>query len=425
MFTNAVGRQTAEALRSRDAFRGCNRWRADRSVLLPARPWGDRVNVDVGVVGAGPAGLLAANALVRAGIECAVFERLSEDATRARARAGQIDAGTVELLDRHELSAGLRARGVTSEACEFRRGGIRHVFDYAALTGCRNHFYPQQLLVGDMIDALRAQGSDVTFGCAVAEIRIAERPVIGLASGEKVCCDFVLGCDGFHGVCRHALTGATCSGMDFGALWLAFLAEVPSGDHGVYGLHRDGFAGHMPRSATVSRFYLQIEPGTDPNDLSDEWIWSEITPRLDANGIELVPGRILERGTVELHSYVTEPMHHGRLFLAGDAAHIVTPAGGKGMNLALQDADELVTGLLDHYRSGNDRGLDAYSRTRLARVWRVVEFSHWMLDLLLARPGEGRFREGLRDARLARLLSGGQFAEDFATNYVGPSDTTR
>ena len=158
------------------------------------------MSVDVGVVGAGPAGLLAANALVRAGVECAVFERLSEDATRARARAGQIDAGTVALLDRHELSAGLRARGVTSEACEFRRGGVRHIFDYAGFTGFRHHFYPQQLLVADMIDALRAEGSDVAFGCAVAEVRISERPVIGLANGEEVSCDFVLGCDGFHGI---------------------------------------------------------------------------------------------------------------------------------------------------------------------------------------------------------------------------------
>jgi p-hydroxybenzoate 3-monooxygenase len=381
------------------------------------------VNVDVGVVGAGPAGLLAANALVRAGFECAVFERLSEDATRARSRAGQIDARTVALLDRHELSAGLRARSVTSEACEFRRGGVRHVFDYAALTGFPHLFYPQQLLVGDMLDALRARGSDVAFGCAVAEIRIAARPVIVLANGEEVSCDFVLGCDGFHGISRRALKGALCSGVDFGASWLAFLAEVPSGDHGVYGLHGDGFAGHMPRSATVSRFYLQIEPGTDPDGFSEEWIWREITPRLDASGIELVPGRILERGIVELHSYVTEPMQYGRLFLAGDAAHIVTPAGGKGMNVALQDADELVARLLDHYRSGDDRGLETYSQTRLPAVWRVVEFSHWMLDLLLARPSEGRFREGLRDARLARLMAGGQFSREFAENYVGPPDT--
>jgi p-hydroxybenzoate 3-monooxygenase len=381
------------------------------------------VKVDVGIIGAGPAGLLAANALVRAGVECEVFERLPEDATRARARAGLIEARTVALLDRYGLAEGLHARGFTSEACEFRRDGVRHVFDYAVLTGFRHHIYPQQLLVADMIDALRAGAGEIAFGRAVGEIRLAERPVIVLADGEEVSCDFVLGCDGFHGVSRHALTGASCSGVDFGAAWLVFLAEVPpSSDHGVYGLHPAGLGAHMLRSPTVSRLYLQIEPGTDVNGLSDDWIWNEITPRLAADGIELVPGAILDRGIMELHSYVTEPMHNGPLFLAGDAAHIVTPAGGKGMNLALQDADELVAGLLDHYRSGDDRRLEAYTATRLPAVWRTVEFSHWMLDLLLARPKEGRFREGLRDARLARLMSGGRFAREFAANYVGPPD---
>jgi p-hydroxybenzoate 3-monooxygenase len=383
------------------------------------------VKADVGVVGAGPAGLLAANAMARAGVECTVLERLSEDATRARSRAGLIEARTVALLDRHELSKGLHARGLMSEACEFRRGGVRHLFDYAALSGFRHHVYPQQLLVGDMIDALRARGGDIAFGCAVAEIRLAERPVIVLADGNEIACDFVLGCDGFHGIARHALKETTCSGAEFGASWLVFLAEVPpSSDHGVYGLHPDGFAAHMLRTPTISRLYLQIEPGTDPNGISDEWIWNEITPRLAADGVELAPAQIFERSVMELHSYVTEPMQQGRLFLAGDAAHIVTPAGGKGMNLALQDADELVAGLLDHYRSGNDSRLEAYSRTRLPAIWRTVEFSHWMLDLLLADPNKGRFREGLRDARLAQLMAGGQFAKEFAINYVGPPETT-
>jgi p-hydroxybenzoate 3-monooxygenase len=384
------------------------------------------VKVDVGVVGAGPAGLLAANALVRAGVECAVFERLSEDATRGRSRAGLIEARTVALLDHHELSDGLHARGLMSEACEFRRGGVRHLFDYAALSGFRHHVYPQQLLVADMIDALRAHGGDVIFERAVAEIRLAERPAIVMADGDEIACDFVLGCDGFHGIARHALKGATCSGLEYGASWLVFLAEVPpSSDHGVYGLHPDGFAAHMLRTPTISRLYLQIEPSTEPNSLSDEWIWNQITPRLAADGVELAPAQIFERSVMELHSYVTEPMHQGRLFLAGDAAHIVTPAGGKGMNLALQDADELVAGLLDHYQSGNDSRLEAYSRTRLPTIWQTVEFSHWMLDLLLADPSQGQFREGLRDARLARLMAGGRFAKEFATNYVGPPGTAQ
>jgi p-hydroxybenzoate 3-monooxygenase len=253
-----------------------------------------------------------------------------------------------------------------------------------------------------------------------AEVRIAARPIIVLADGEEVSCEFVLGCDGFHGVCRYAVKGASCSGTDIGADWLAFLAEVPpSSDHGVYGLHPDGFAGHMLRSPTVSRFYLQIGPGT-ANRWSDEWIWEQLKRRLDADGVELVPGPIIERGVLGLHSHVTEPMQHGPLFLAGDAAHIVTPAGGKGMNLALQDADALTAALLDHYRTGDDCRLEAYSATRLPAVWQTVEFSHSMLDLLLARPSEGRFGEGLRETRLGRLMEGGQFAKEFATNYVGP-----
>ena len=380
------------------------------------------MTANVGVVGAGPAGLLAANLLVRAGLECAVFERLSEDAARARARAGLIEARTVVLLDRHGLSDGIRMRGFTSGACEFRRGGVRHVFDYAELTGVQHHVYPQQLFVADLIEELRAVGGDVAFGCAAAAIRIAERPVIVLADGDEVSCDFVLGCDGSHGASRPALKGASCSGVDVGAEMLFLDAEVPpASDHVVYGLAPDGFAGHMPRTRTVSRLYIQIDPGiTDPNRVSDEWIWDQLERRLAADGIELVPGHVLGRGSFELHSYVTEPMQYGPLFLAGDAAHIVTPAGGKGMNLALQDSDELVAGLLEHYRAGDDRRLDAYSATRLPAVWRAVEFSHWMLDLLLARPSEGRFREGLREARLAHLMSGGLFAREFAINYVGP-----
>jgi p-hydroxybenzoate 3-monooxygenase len=379
------------------------------------------MKADVGIVGAGPAGLLAAILLAREGIDCAVYERLSEDAARARARAGLIEARTVALLDRHGLADGMLTRGFTSGACEFRRGGVRHVFDYGALAGVPHHIYPQQLLVADLIEELRASGGEVAFGRAVAEVRIAEQPAIVLADGDEVACDFVLGCDGFHGVSRLALDGASCSGVDIGAEMLFVDAEVPpSSDHVVYGLDPDGFAGHMPRTRTVSRLYLQIDPGTDPNHLSDEWIWDELKRRLAADGIELAPGRVLGRGTFELHSYVTEPMQHGPVFLAGDAAHIVSPAGGKGMNLALQDVDELVAGLLEHYRAGDDRRLDAYGATRLLAVWRAVEFSHWMVDLLLARPAEGRFREGLRDTRLANLMSGGLYAKAFAINYVGP-----
>jgi len=379
---------------------------------------------DVGIVGAGPAGLFAANVLVRAGIDCVVFERLAEDDVRARARAGLIEHRTARLLERHGLAGGMLARGKTIGACEFRRAGKRHVFDYQALSGHVHHVYPQQLLVADLIDSLRAAGGRVRFGVPVTAIRDLDEPVVVTSQGEQAAFGVVIGCDGFHGAARAAAVGTSCSGADLGARWLALLAEAPpSSELQIYGLHPGGFAGHMHRTPAVSRFYLQVEPGSRAVAWDEEEIWDRLESRLAVDGQSLIRGPITERSILELHSYVTEPMQAGRLFLAGDAAHIVTPAGGKGMNIALQDADELTQGILQLYRSGDCTRLDAYSRTRLPQVWRAVEFSHWMLQLLLADlPGTAAasFHEGLRDARLRRLMDDAQFARAFALAYVGP-----
>lgn len=376
----------------------------------------------VAIVGAGPAGLMAANVLLRAGIDCWVFERLDEGAVRARARAGIIEARTASLLDRQGLADGLRERGKTHGAVEFRRGGKRHIFDYGSLSGALHHVYPQHLLVGDMLDALRSVGGEIRFGAPVREIRLHDRPEVVCEGGTSMTCDFVLGCDGFHGIARRSAPGTVCSGMDFAAQWLTILTDVPSSQRVIYGLHRDGFAGHMPRTNASSRFYLQVDPGTQPDEYDDEIIWTQLGVRLAADGEVRLRGRIVEKSIVELRSYVTQPMQAGPLFLAGDAAHIVTPAGAKGMNLALQDVAELVEGLITFYRSGNRSRLDAYSATRLPKVWRMVEFSHWFLQVLLSqRQGspEGEFLEGLRDSRLARLMEHGLFARDFAVDYVG------
>jgi p-hydroxybenzoate 3-monooxygenase len=378
--------------------------------------------VAVGIIGAGPAGLFAANVLLRAGIDCEIFERLDEDAVRARARAGLIEDRTARLLAAHGLADGMLEQGRTLGACEFRRGGQRHIFDYGSLSGGLHHVYPQQLLVGDLIDSLRSAGSHIRFATPVDSLQLSDRPVIRAADGTSLECDIVLGCDGFHGVSRTAVA-ATCAEIDFGAEWLAILADAaPSSEHQIYGLHREGFAGHMHRTSTTSRFYLQVNPGTQVDEWDDDSIWAALDKRLAAPGQALLRGPIVERSILELRSAVTQPMHVGPLYLAGDAAHIVTPAGGKGMNLALQDVAELVDDIIVLYPTGDRVRLDGYSSTRLPKIWRVVEFSHWMLQMLLAqRPGtaEGEFYEGLRATRLSRLMEGGGFAKDFALAYVG------
>lgn len=255
-----------------------------------------------------------------------------------------------------------------------------------------------------------------------AAIRLRDRPVIELVDGHSLVCDVVLGCDGFHGVSRTAVPDVGQCGVDFGAEWLAVLAEAPpSSPHQIYGLRPEGFAGHMHRTATVSRFYLQVPPGTRP-DLDDEVIWAALDTRLAAHGQPLTHGPIIEKSILQLRSAVTRPLQHGPLYLAGDAAHIVTPAGGKGMNLALQDAAELVEGVTRFVHQGDRDRLDAYSTTRLPRIWQTVEFSHQMLQLLLARDPrtpQGEFHEGLRGAQLTRLMHDEVFTRAFARTYVG------
>lgn len=383
--------------------------------------------VSVVVVGAGPAGLVAANVLVAAGIDVVVVERLDEAGVRGRARAGLIEHRTAQLLDRYGVAEGLHERGARLGACEFRRDGHGFVYDYAALCGAHHYVYPQQMLVADLIDALRAAGGQIRFATPVTAIGPADHPVVELADGHQLVCDVVLGCDGFHGISRTS-AGVGVAETEFGARWLSILAQAPpSSVRQLYGLHPDGFAGQMHRTATVSRFYLQI-PADQGADLDDDRIWKALDTRLGAEGEGVIHGPILDKSVLQLRSHVAHALQRGRLYLAGDAAHIVTPAGGKGMNLALQDVAELVEGLLVWFRCGDHTRLDAYTATRLPRIWQAVEFSHAMLHLLLARPtteAGHEFHEGLRDAQLTRLMTDQLHARAFAIAYVGidiPSD---
>jgi p-hydroxybenzoate 3-monooxygenase len=379
------------------------------------------------IIGAGPAGLVLGNVLRRAGIGSVILERSSREHIESRGRAGLIDHHTVQYLAEQGLADGLLTRGARHDSCEFRFGGNRFSVPYGKLTdGCAHQVYPQQFLVADLIESYLDGGGTIHFETpATAITGLDGRPVVDSGAGA-ITCDFVAGCDGFHGLSRSAIPADKIRvyerAHEFG--WLAILAEAPpSTTEIIYALHPDGFAGHMLRTATVSRYYLQCPVADDPANWPDELIWSELHRRLATNdGWRLNEGPITEKAVLEMRSWVTEPMRYGNLFLLGDAAHIITPAGAKGMNLAIADARVLASALRSHYEQRDDQGLRDYSATCLERVWRAQEFSHWMLHLL-HRPqvptAEQEFLHRLQLARLTELAAGTEFAVGFAHNYVG------
>lgn len=399
-----------------------------------------RRHTQVGIIGAGPAGLVLANVLTRAGIDCVVIEHHSREYVEGRARAGFLEHRTVEYLSAHGLAGPLRAEAKRHVRCEFRTPARRFSVPYGELAGGRSHWvYPQQYLVRDLIDALSATGGSVLFSHKVVAITglLDSRPVIVAGPADRpaqegspdaaleITCDVVVGCDGYHGVSRAAIPPEAVREVTkrYPFDWLAVLGEAsPAPGHVVYAMHDDGFAGHMPRTPEVSRFYLQCAPGDRAEDWPDARIWKELRHRLAADGVDaLRPGRILEKGTLSMRSAVTEPMRFGRLFLAGDAAHLLTPSGAKGMNLAIADAGALAEALIAHYRCGNDELLDSYSSTRLAEVWQAQEFSDWLLHVL-HRPNAGpdhAFQQKLRLARLDQLECSTAVAATFAQRYVG------
>ncbi|GAA1937654.1 4-hydroxybenzoate 3-monooxygenase [Kitasatospora viridis] len=396
----------------------------------------ERLRTQVAVIGAGPAGLVLANVLRQAGIDCLVLERHSREYVQARARAGLIEPGTVEFLARHGLAGQLVAEGAEHGACEFRHRGERFSVPYGELSGGRvHHVYPQQFLVRDLIDAYLDAGGTLLFeqGAEALTGLDGDRALVRAADVE-IECEFVAGADGFHGISRAAVPERLRQGHgqhefgqheygkqhEFG--WLAVLAETPPATREiVYALHEDGFAGHMLRTPSVSRFYLQCPLGDDPANWPDERIWSALHRRLAMTGDELKPGPITEKAVLDMRSHVTEPMRHGRLFLLGDAAHIISPAGGKGMNLAIADAAELARRLLAHY-AGREGELAGYSAARLPRIWQAQEFSHWLLHLLHSPDPDGPdapFLHRLQLSRLAQLRDSPAHSTAFAVNYVG------
>jgi p-hydroxybenzoate 3-monooxygenase len=387
------------------------------------------VRTQVAIVGAGPAGLLLSHLLHLRGIESVVLEARSRDYVEKRVRAGVLEQGTVDTLVATGLGERLLREGLVHHGIELRFGGEPHRIAFERLVpGRAITVYGQQEVVKDLIAARLAAGGEIMFGVrdVSPEDLTTAHPSVGFTHAgtrHTLDCDFIAGCDGFHGVCRPAIPGGVLTVYDreypFG--WLGVLAEVPpSATELIYAYSDRGFALHSMRSPALSRFYLQVAPGEDPAKWPDERFWGELRARLETvPGWELRTGPVLEKVLAPMRSFVTEPMRYGRMYLAGDAAHIVPPTGAKGLNLAAFDVGVLTEALAAWYAEGSATLLDAYSATCLRRVWRVQHFSWWMTTLLHTFDDHDGYDRRLQRSHLDYVCGSDAAAASLAENYVG------
>ena len=385
------------------------------------------MRTQVGIVGAGPAGLTLARLLSREGIESVVLEDRSRDYVEHRIRAGVLEQGTADLLIDAGVGERLQREGIVHHGIELQFDGERHRIPFDELTGGRGIvIYGQTEVVKDLIAARLDAGLPLLFevdDVSVHELETA-RPLVRFThDGDRreLECDVIAGCDGFHGVCRPSIPGGVLSSFerDYPFGWLGILAAVaPSNDELVYSHHERGFALLSLRSPELSRLYLQCRPDEDLEAWPDDRIWGELQTRLGLEGWTLAEGPVLEKGVTGMRSFVAEPMQYGRLFLVGDAAHIVPPTGAKGLNLAIADARILAEALVDFYR-GDASALEGYSARCLARVWRAEHFSWWMTSML-HRTGNGDpFDFKLQLSQLRYVTSSTAAATSLAENYTG------
>jgi p-hydroxybenzoate 3-monooxygenase len=376
----------------------------------------------VGIIGAGPAGLMLSHLLHRNGIKSVVLETRSRDYVERRVRAGVLEQGSADLLTSSGVGDRMMREGLVHDGIKLRFAGEEHRIDFRRLTGRGITVYGQQEVVKDLIKQRLADGGEIWFEAEATAIEGIEddQPRIAYRrNGEQatLSCEFVAGCDGSHGVARAAL-GAKSYERSYPFAWLGILAKTPPASNElIYSYHEHGFALHSMRSPEISRLYLQIDAG----DTMDAWpearIWDELRLRLAEP--KLQPGEIIEEGITPMRSLVTEPMQCGRLFLAGDAAHIVPATGAKGMNLALADVKVLAEALTAWYRSKSGDLLDRYSDLCLRRVWRAEHFSAWMTALLHRDPAGDPFDHKLRLSYLHYIVTSEAAATTLAENYVG------
>jgi p-hydroxybenzoate 3-monooxygenase len=388
------------------------------------------VRTQVGIVGAGPAGLTLGHLLHRLGIETVILEARSREYVEKRIRAGLLEQATIDLLDESGVGERMRREGLLHHGIELRFDRRSHRIPLSDLTGGRSvMIYGQTEIVKDLIEARLEAGAPTAFeaeAIGVGDLE-SDRPVVRYrheGAEHELRCDVIAGCDGFHGVCRPAIPDdvLTVRQREYPYGWLGILAQVaPSTEELIYALHSErGFALHTMRSLQLSRLYLQVEPDDDIDNWPDARIWEELHARFATDdGWQLDEGPVLEKGITPMRSFVAEPMRHGRLFLAGDAAHIVPPTGAKGLNLAVADVRILAEALEAFFARGDESGLDAYSDTALRRVWRAEHFSWWMTSMLHRAPDPDPFAAALQKAQLEYVTSSEAAMTTLAENYVG------
>jgi p-hydroxybenzoate 3-monooxygenase len=385
------------------------------------------MRTQVGIVGAGPAGLLLSFLLRRDGIESIVLENRSRQYVEERVRAGLLEQGTVDLLTELGLAERLHREGLVHHGLALRFSGTSHRIPLTDLTGKVVTIYGQNEVMKDLIDARLAQGGEIHFEAEAVGLddldTAAPKIRVRQDGTEKVlACDFVAGCDGFHGMCRPAIPpGAlTIYDREYPFAWLGILSESPPvSDELIYVHHARGFALFTMRSPVLSRLYLQCTPDEDIANWPDARIWEELHLRLGDESAQLVEGNVTQKAITPMRSFVAAPMRHGRLFIAGDAGHIVPPTGAKGLNLAAADVRVLAHALVDYYRHGRSDLIERYSDICLRRVWKGQRFSWWMTSLLHRFDDHTDFDRQVQLAELDYLTGSPAAMTALAENYVG------
>jgi p-hydroxybenzoate 3-monooxygenase len=383
----------------------------------------------VAIIGAGPSGLLLGQLLYKAGIDAVILERQSADYVLSRIRAGVLEQVTMDLLDEAGVGQRMHAEGLVHEGFDLLFQGARHRIDMTALTGGKKVMvYGQTEVTRDLMEARRSLGLPTVYEAQQVQVHEYEsrQPRVTYEKDgvtHTLECDFIAGCDGFHGVCRASVPKDKIREYEkvypFG--WLGLLSDTPPVHHElIYANSPRGFALCSQRSPTRSRYYLQVPLTDKVEDWSDEAFWTELRHRLDPEAsAHLVTGASIEKSIAPLRSFVTEPMRFGRMFLAGDAAHIVPPTGAKGLNLAATDVKYLSTAITEYYQDHSEAGIDHYSERCLRRIWRAERFSWWFTQLMHRFPGEGEIAQKFQEAELDYLIHSASGSRTMAENYVG------